>query len=341
MNNTIGWIKLHRNLRNSFSNDKKLNIELWMLYVFLAEQAAWDDFGDLKRGQIKIKASEIQKEIFPKILLKRIRHLISVLRTLGHIKTVAATHDNKEGLIIEVCQYELFSGELPSKPVRQSLDSDSTVLGQSETNNQQESLTNNHANLTALDTPEIELEHTRTRAGCSCIIEERSKEEKEVKEELRGAKISSEDETPDASKSLSIINDEPKKLKKKSPLKKEDVNPKQVISAYYEEYRQRYGVPPVINAMTGANAKSLITRLGSVERAVDIVRFYLTHNNAFYLKNAHAFKNCLNDCEKLHTEFMKKNYIFDKDAKKVENATANSILKANILHRFRNEGADA
>lgn len=82
MTNPIGWVKLHRNLRNSFSSDRKLNIELWMLYVFLAEQAAWDDYGELKRGQIKIKAVDIQNEIFPNMYLKRIRHLIAVLRKL-------------------------------------------------------------------------------------------------------------------------------------------------------------------------------------------------------------------------------------------------------------------
>jgi hypothetical protein len=337
MLNKVGWIKLHRNLRNSFSNDKKLNIELWMLYVFLAEQAAWDNHDNLKRGQVKIKASEIQKEIFPKMLLKRIRHLIGVLRTLGHIKTVAATHDNKEGLIIEVCQYELFSGELPSKHVGQSLDSASPVLGQSETNNQQESLINNHVNMPALDTPETELEPNWKGDGCSSIIEERNKEEKEKKEELIRGNSSSANEPAKLSNVLSLVKDEPKKLNKKAPMKKDAINPKPVIDAYYEGYRQRYGVPPVINAMAGANAKALINRLGSAEKAVAIVGFYLTHNNRFYLQNAHAFKFCLNDCEKLHTEYMKNDYIFNKDAKKVEDATANSILLDNLLARNRKE----
>jgi hypothetical protein len=336
MTNQIGWVKLHRNLRNSFSNDRKLNIELWMLYVFLAEQAAWDDYGELKRGQVKIKAVDIQNEIFPNMYLKRIRHLIAVLRKLGHIKTSAADPDNKEGLIFEVCQYDCFSGEFPQKQVRQSLDSYSTVLRQSETDNDTESLHNNHAISAGLDSAWTVLGQHWDSTECSYCIEERNKEEKEVKEEFKEGQFSSADETPKVSNSLSIIKDEPKKLRRNT-LEKGKINPQPVIDAYHTAYLERYGVKPIINGMTAQNAKQLIDRLAGTDKAIAIVRFYITHNNTFYLKNAHAFKFCLNDCEKLHTEFMKNNYIFSKDAKKVEDATANSILLETLLARNRKE----
>jgi hypothetical protein len=336
MSQNIGWIKLHRNLRNSFSKDKKLNIELWILYVFLAEQSAWDDYGELKRGQIKIKAVDIQNEIFPNMYLKRIRHLIAVLRKLGHIKTNAADHDNKDGLIYEVCQYDTFSGELPQKQVRQCLDSSSTVLRQFTLDNEAESLTKNHVELTGLDSAWTVLGQHWESPMCSYYIEERIKEEKEVKEEFKEGKFSSGDETPKVSNSLSIIKNEPKKLRKNTH-EKDKVNAQPVIEAYHEAYLKRYGVKPIINGMTIKHAKQLIERLEGIDKSIAIVRFYLTHNNSFYLKNAHAFKFCLNDCEKLHTEFMKDNYIFNKDAKKVEDATANSILLEQLLARNRKE----
>lgn len=184
MSQSVGWIKLHRNLRNSFSDDKKLNIELWMLYVFLAEQATWDSFDDLGRGQIKIKASEIQREIFPNMYLKRVRHLISILRENGYIKTTQASHDNKQGLLIEVCQYDSFSGEKHEKRVRQSLDSGSTVVRQSILDNIAESFDNNHVELTGLDSTWTVPGQSWNSPGCSYYIEERNKEEKEEKEEF-------------------------------------------------------------------------------------------------------------------------------------------------------------
>jgi len=343
MTNQIGWVKLHRNLRNSFSNDRKLNIELWMLYVFLAEQAAWDDFGDLKRGQIKIKAVDIQNEIFPNMYLKRIRHLIGVLRSLGHIKTSAADTDNKEGLIYEVCQYDTFSGELPQKQVRQSLDSASTVVRQSQTDNDTESLQNNHDNLTGLDSAWTVLGQHWEGTVCSYYIEERNKEEKEVKEEFKGRQISSGDETPKVSNSLMLINDEPKKPKKKSAMKnvsgneKPVINHNPVIEAYTQAYFERYSVEPLITPRVCKEAKNLIINLKTTDEAIKLVRFYLTHNKMFYLNNAHAFRYLLMDCEKLHTECTKNKFIFSKDAKKVEDATANSILLETLLERNRKE----
>jgi hypothetical protein len=339
MLNPIGWIKLHRNLRNSFSPDKKLNIELWMLYVFLAEQAAWDAYDDLKRGQVKIKAIDIQREIFPDMSINRVQKLIQHLIKTNHVKSTPVSKISKEGSIIEVCQYGYFSPEKAENRVGPNWDPTGTQLGPVNFDKVSESLINNHANLADWNPTGTQLEPNWNGEGCSCIIEERNKETKEEKEEFKEGKTSSVDEPPKVSKSLSIIKNDSKKLKRNTSLKRDSVNPKPVIDAYYEAYRQRYLVSPVINSMAGANAKGLIARLGSPERAIDIVRFYLTHNNAFYLKNAHALKFCLHDCEKLHTEFMKKDYIFNKDAKKVEDATANSILKETILSRFRNEGA--
>lgn len=345
MLNPTGWIKLHRNLRNSFSNDIQMNTELWNIYVFLVEQAAWDNFDGLQRGQLRFKASDVKKNIFPNMPIDRVRKLVRILIKKNYIKTSPISNDKKEGSIVEICQYDNFSENCTKIGVPVPALVPTPVPTLVDFCNYSELKTNKYANLaesTSTDTSRVPVP---TPVAAFLFIEERNKEIKEEKEEFKEGQISSVDEPPKVSKSLSIIKNDSKKLKRNTALKKEDENTKPeinhqpVIDAYYEAYRQRYLVKPVINSMTINNAKRLVTRLESTELAVSIVRFYLTHNSSFYLKTAHAFKFCLNDCEKLHTEFMKKDYIFNKDAKKVEDATANSILKETILSRFRNEGA--
>jgi hypothetical protein len=120
---------------------------------------------------------------------------------------------------------------------------------------------------------------------------------------------------------------------------KEVIDHTPVIKAYSEAYEERYKVKPLINGMVCRIAQNIIKRVGA-DKAPVLVRFYVGHSNAWYLQKAHSLEYCLKDCEKLHTEIMKNDYIFIKDAKKVEDATAPSILKQSILSRFRNEGND-
>lgn len=316
-----------------------MNTELWNIYVFLVEQAAWDNFDGLQRGQLRFKASDVKKNIFPNMPIDRVRKLVRILIKKDYIKTSPISNDKREGSIIEICQYDNFSENCTKIGVPVPALVATPVPALVDFCNYSELKTNKYANMAECTSADTSGVPVPTPVPVFLFIEERNKETKEEKEEFKEGKTSSVDEPPKVSKSLSIIKNDSKKLKRNTTLKRDLVNPKPVIDAYYEAYRQRYLVSPVINSMAGANAKGLITRLGSPERAIDIVRFYLTHNNAFYLKNAHALKFCLHDCEKLHTEFMKKDYIFNKDAKKVEDATANSILKETILSRFRNEGA--
>ncbi len=340
MTNPIGWVKLHRNLRNSFSSDRKLNIELWMLYVFLAEQAAWDDYGELKRGQIKIKARFIQDEIFPSMYLDRVRKLVRILTRKGYITSTPISNISKEGFIIEICQYESFSGELSQKVVKPNCNPTETQVKPGKLDNIVESFDNNHVNQTACNPSETQVKPNCNQTQCSYYIEERIKEEKEEKEGNKENSVCnfSDEKCATTETSLSIIKDEPKKPKKKSAMK-EVIDHTPVIKAYTEAYEQRYKVKPLINGMVCRTAQNIIKRVGA-DKAPHLVRFYVGHSNAWYLQKAHSLEYCLKDCEKLHTEILKNDYIFIKDAKKVEDATAHSILKQSILSRFRNEGND-
>lgn len=111
---------------------------------------------------------------------------------------------------------------------------------------------------------------------------------------------------PSSSSSISVSSSISKKEKKESS---EGVKAptrslgSEIWDAYRESYRQRYGVDPVRNATTNAQCSSLAKRLGA--SAVEVVRFYLSHNDGFYLKNQHPIGLCLHQAESLHTQWQR------------------------------------
>lgn len=96
---------------------------------------------------------------------------------------------------------------------------------------------------------------------------------------------------------------------------KQDLN-KKIWEAYKENYFLRYKVEPVRNASVNAKISQLGKRVG--DDALEIVRFYLQHNDSFYLKNLHSIGLCLKDCESLHTQWKRGRAITGADAKRGE-----------------------
>jgi hypothetical protein len=74
-----------------------------------------------------------------------------------------------------------------------------------------------------------------------------------------------------------------------------------VFDAYNAAFQRKYNQPAVRNAMVNSLCKQLVTRLG-VDDAIRVVEFYLTHNDAFYIKNLHMLKFAVNSAEKLLAE---------------------------------------
>ncbi len=80
---------------------------------------------------------------------------------------------------------------------------------------------------------------------------------------------------------------------------------RQIKNAYIEAYRVRYGLDPATqNATFNSQVSALRKKLG-VDESISVVKFYLTHNNSFYLKNTHTFGYCLKDAETLRTQMLK------------------------------------
>ncbi len=76
-----------------------------------------------------------------------------------------------------------------------------------------------------------------------------------------------------------------------------------VWAAYSGAYLGRYKVPPVRNAKSNGMCAQLVKRLG-IDAAIGVVRFYLSHQGAYYVTKAHALGPCLADCEALHTQML-------------------------------------
>lgn len=89
-----------------------------------------------------------------------------------------------------------------------------------------------------------------------------------------------------------------------SPKKDKPPTGSLVWEAYKDSYQAKYGVPPIRNAQVNSICKQIVDRVG-FEEAPNLVRFYLTHDNKFYLSKCHQLKYCLSDAEKLYTEMKK------------------------------------
>lgn len=79
---------------------------------------------------------------------------------------------------------------------------------------------------------------------------------------------------------------------------------KRVNDAYCQSYFDRYKVQPVSNAKHNSAVAQLVKRLG-VDDAISVVKFFLRHNESYYVRNTHTIGLCLKDCETLRTQMLK------------------------------------
>lgn len=79
---------------------------------------------------------------------------------------------------------------------------------------------------------------------------------------------------------------------------------RQIWEAFSTAYELRWKVKPLRNAAVNAQISNLRKKVGITD-AVALVKFYLTHNDQWYLKNTHAFQFCLKDAETLRTQMLR------------------------------------
>lgn len=113
------------------------------------------------------------------------------------------------------------------------------------------------------------------------------------------------------------VPDAPVTKSKKSATPEEAAAMKLVFETYRSAYRHRYGIDPPDNGMLWKHIKQLVERV-TPDAAPGIVEFYLSHSGSFYVMNKHAFRFCLQDCEKLRTELLTGNKSFRSNAIELE-----------------------
>lgn len=129
------------------------------------------------------------------------------------------------------------------------------------------------------------------------LLEKNIKEEKRIKKKIiTHEKIEDKillDKNPTSQEKLNSKNesDYEKNLRK------------EIRDSYAKCYFERYGVEVIFNKDFNTKIKALSIRLG--KEAIDVVKFYLTHNDGFYLKATHSIGLCLRDCESLRTQMLR------------------------------------
>lgn len=92
----------------------------------------------------------------------------------------------------------------------------------------------------------------------------------------------------------------------------------EIWKSYSEAYQSRYGALPVRNARVNSQIKQIGQSLGSEAPAV--VRFFVSHNNAFYVRGVHKIGLCLADAEGLRTQWATDTKITARDAQHADAA---------------------
>lgn len=125
-----------------------------------------------------------------------------------------------------------------------------------------------------------------------------------------------------------------------------DVKPKKPVSektdgsyiwdAYAAAFEGRYKVPPKRNEKTNSLCKQVAKRLG-VDDGVKVAAFYLTHNDAWYVKNTHAMEYLVKNCEGLLTQMQTGNKVTSTQAHQTDRTSANAEVFGKLFDRIKRD----
>lgn len=90
-----------------------------------------------------------------------------------------------------------------------------------------------------------------------------------------------------------------------------------VWRAYKAAFQKRWKKSPPWNAKIAGQLRSFVTRMPAAD-APFVAEFYLTHNDAFYVKAMHPVGAMLRDAEKLHVEWQRGSQVTSRDARSAE-----------------------
>jgi len=110
----------------------------------------------------------------------------------------------------------------------------------------------------------------------------------------------------------------------------------QTWKAYSDSYFNRYGADPVRNAKVNKMIAEVVKRLGADE-APQVAFYYVTINDAYYLRTLHDLGNLLAKCESIRTQWATGRQMTGTTARQIENTQAN-VSAAEEAKRMMREG---
>ena len=97
-----------------------------------------------------------------------------------------------------------------------------------------------------------------------------------------------------------------------------------IFKSYREAYFERYKVEPKRNAKVNKQCKDLGARLG--EDALEVAKFFLKHNDGFYIRTQHPVGSLLRDAEGLYTQWQRGQSVTGHQVRAFEKQSGNMEL---------------
>lgn len=108
-----------------------------------------------------------------------------------------------------------------------------------------------------------------------------------------------------------------------------------IFESYADAFQNRYGVEPTRNSKVNRHCQDIGTRLG--EDAIEVAKFFLAHNEGFYLRAQHPVGSFLKDAESLHTQWKRGRSITSADVRSFEKTQNNQSVAERVAQSFEKE----
>jgi len=123
-----------------------------------------------------------------------------------------------------------------------------------------------------------------------------------------------------------------KQKEKRRDTKERQAMAREVWRAYEEAFESRYATKPIRNAKINRQVSELVKRLGQT-LACDVVRFYLSQNDRFFVERVHELGQCLAQAESLAARFQAKISVSKTKATKLEKTGQSAQAMQNYLEK--------
>ena len=105
---------------------------------------------------------------------------------------------------------------------------------------------------------------------------------------------------------------------------------REVWKAYSDAYFSRYKTEPVRNQKINRNVVDFCKRL-AMHESPHVAAWYVSHSDAYYVRQMHSFGMLLKDCEKIRTEWATGQAMTQTKAKQVDRAGNTASIITEIL----------